>query len=236
MNKKLNSKGEVLFDEQIGTCYPLGGEKVKISKADMNKIKSIEPPGITLIGFKPQSLIKPYHNIRTSYFIYPDEEHVSGSSQFFDALIDQLTETNQVAIVKLVPRNNQEMRFAALFPQKEAYDPEDHYQTAPGFNMVILPYADDIVNFNGTKTVIKPQPVSSELVQVTKLLINNLTVHDFDFRDFENPSLQKFYSHLQAHALNDTDVVEREDLLKPDVEGFNRVKDISDLVKEVAME
>lgn len=50
--------------------------------------------------------------------------------------------------------------------------------------MVILPYADDIVNFAGTKTIVKPQPISSELVQVTKLLINNLTVPDFDFRDF----------------------------------------------------
>ena len=53
----------------------------------MNKIKSIEKPGITLIGFKPRSFIKPYHNIRTSYFIYPDEEHVTGSSQFFDGLL-----------------------------------------------------------------------------------------------------------------------------------------------------
>ena len=54
----------------------------------MNKIKSIEPPGITLVGFKPKSLIKSYHNIRTSYFLYPDEEHIAGSQQFFDALID----------------------------------------------------------------------------------------------------------------------------------------------------
>lgn len=116
--KKLNTKGEALFDEQVGSYYPLGGEKIRISKEDMNKIKSIENPGITLVGFKPKSLIKPYHNIRTSYFLYPDEEHVAGSQQFFDALIDQLTESNQVAIVKIMPRNNQEIRFAALFPQK----------------------------------------------------------------------------------------------------------------------
>lgn len=72
--------------------------------------------------------------------------------------------------------------------------------------MVILPYADDIVNFAGTKTIVKPTPLSSPLVQVTKLLINNLTVQNFDLRDFENPSLQKFYSHLQAHALNEESV------------------------------
>jgi len=50
--------------------------------------------------------------------------------------------------------------------------------------MIILPYADDIANFAGNKTIVKPDNVSSELVQVTKLLINNLTVKNFDLRDF----------------------------------------------------
>ena len=50
--------------------------------------------------------------------------------------------------------------------------------------MVILPYADDIVNFNGNKTVVEPQKCSAELIQTTKLLINSLTVRNFDFRDF----------------------------------------------------
>ena len=90
-----------------------------------------------------------------------------------------------------------------MFPQEEKYDEEDHFQTPPGFNMVILPFAEDIVNFLGDKTIVKPSPVSTELIQVTKLLINNLTINHFDFRDFENPALQKFYSHLQAHALNE---------------------------------
>lgn len=57
----------------------------------MNKIKGLKKPGLTLIGFKPRKLIKPYHNLRPSYFLYPDEDHVVGSIQFFDALIDELT-------------------------------------------------------------------------------------------------------------------------------------------------
>lgn len=96
-----------MFDGQIGTYYPLGGEKVKFSKEDMNKVKNIEPPGMTLIGFKPKKLIKPYHNLRTSYFLYPDEDHVTGSSQFCDSLINELTDRNLVGIAKIVPRNNQ---------------------------------------------------------------------------------------------------------------------------------
>jgi hypothetical protein len=39
----------------------------------MAKIKGLEEPGITLIGFKPEKYIKPYHNLRPSYFLYPDE-------------------------------------------------------------------------------------------------------------------------------------------------------------------
>lgn len=33
-----------------------------------------------LIGFKPRSKLKLYHNYRPSYFLYPDEFRVKGSS------------------------------------------------------------------------------------------------------------------------------------------------------------
>ena len=72
ITKKLNSKGEILFDGVVGSYYPLGGEKIKITKEDMNKIKNLEPPGMNLVGFKPKALIKHYYNLRTSYFLYPD--------------------------------------------------------------------------------------------------------------------------------------------------------------------
>ena len=39
----------------------------------MNKIKNLEEPGMTLMGFKPKTYIKPYYNLRSSYFLYPDE-------------------------------------------------------------------------------------------------------------------------------------------------------------------
>ena len=96
-----------MYNEQIGTFYPLGGEKIPLTKADVAKLKSIEEPGIVLIGFKPERFIKPHYNLRTSYFLYPDEEYVGGSSQFFDALIDELKSKNLIGIVKVLPRANQ---------------------------------------------------------------------------------------------------------------------------------
>jgi ATP-dependent DNA helicase 2 subunit 1 len=62
---------------------------------------------MTLVGFKPRKMIKPYHNLRPSYFVYPDEEHVNGSSQFCDSLINELVERDLVGVIKLVPRNSQ---------------------------------------------------------------------------------------------------------------------------------
>ncbi len=230
--KRMNSKGDVLFETQIGSYYPLGGEKIRFTKDDMNKIKNFESPGLTLVGFKPKDKLKVFHNLRTSYFVYPDEERVAGSSSFSDALIKGMIEKELIGIVKLVPRNNQELRFAALMPQKEKYDPEDHFQTPPGFHLIVLPFADDIVNFVGNKTESLPAEISRELLGVTKLLINNLTIKDFDFRNFENPSLQKFYTYLQAHALNDKDVRVLNDLLQPDHEGFKKYSNVISLVQE----
>jgi len=42
------------------------------------------------MGFKPSSALKAYHNYRSSYFVYPDEEHVVGSSSMMDALIKEM--------------------------------------------------------------------------------------------------------------------------------------------------
>ena len=69
--------------------------------------------------------------------------------------------------------------------------------------MVFLPFADDLVNFVGEKTVAQPQTISGDLVDATKCFINNTTVENLDLRNFENPALQKFYSHIQANALNE---------------------------------
>jgi ATP-dependent DNA helicase 2 subunit 1 len=50
----------------------LADERIILTKEDITKIKRLRKPGITLVGFKPKKLIKPYHNLRPSYFLYPD--------------------------------------------------------------------------------------------------------------------------------------------------------------------
>lgn len=82
----------------------LGGEKIKISKEDIALIKGLEEPGMHLVGFKPSSDLKAYHNYRSSYFVYPDEHRVKGSSQSFHALISQMIAKDKIAIVRFIAR------------------------------------------------------------------------------------------------------------------------------------
>jgi hypothetical protein len=58
-----------------------------MTKKDVGAIKGLEEPGLALVGFKPRACLKAKLNYRTSYFLYPDEDTVAGSSAFFDALL-----------------------------------------------------------------------------------------------------------------------------------------------------
>jgi len=54
---------------------------------------------------------------------------------------------------------------------------------------------------------------------------------NFDSRNFENVTIQKFYSGLQALALGDDEQEEVEDCLKPDAEGMKQYEPLIDNFK-----
>lgn len=128
-----------------------------------------------------------------------------------------MVEKDQVAIVKIVPRKTSSVRFAALLPQLETFD-KDHFQTPAGFNMVFLPYADDMRRPDQIKTDTINEPSAAQLA-AAKLLINSVSA-DTDCRNFENPAIQTFYTRLQAIALDEKKPEEVEDLLQPDEESY----------------
>lgn len=135
----------VLYRNQIGTFYPLGGEKVRMTRKDMQQIKNFSEGGMQLLGFKDRSYLKVYHNIRHSYFIFPDEKKATGSSQCTDALLKEMIRKDKVAIVKFAPRENSQVRLCALVPQEERTDMDGDGQGHPaGFQLIALPYADDL--------------------------------------------------------------------------------------------
>lgn len=61
-------------------------------------------------------------------------------------------------------------------------------------------------------------------------MIKNLSI-DFDSKNFENASLQKFYAGLQALALDEDEPEPVEDLLEPDYEGMKALQPVIDKFK-----
>ena len=215
--------GGELYPEQVGTYQLYGNKKIIFSKEEMNKIKFLEEPGMKLLGFKSIESIKPYYNIRESYFIYPNELYSNGSGKLIDALIKQMLNKNKCAIVKFISREGSAIKLCALIPQAEKYD-EDYFQTPPGFNMIVLPWADDIrsnsdIMAKNPKELPQPSDTQNELA---KKIIKKMNI-SFDCRAFENYELQKFYATLQALALEEENIEPIEDTLQPSEEGLEKV-------------
>ena len=215
--------GSELYPEQVGTYQLYGNKKIPFTKEEMGKIKFLEEPGMKLMGFKSIDSIKPYYNLRESYFIYPNELYSNGSSKLIDALIKQMLNKNKCAIVKFVAREGSVIKLCALLPQAEKYD-EDYFQTPPGFNMIVLPWADDI---RSNSVIMAKFPkdlpeVNDEECELAKKLIKKMNI-SFDCRAFENYELQKFYATLQALALDEPSEEPVEDTLQPNEEGLEKV-------------
>ncbi len=57
-------------------------------------------------------------------------------------------------------------------------------------------------------------------ITAAKLLVKTLSKDDLDCRNFENPSIQTFFTRLQEIALTERHMEPIEDLLLPDEEGM----------------
>lgn len=227
-NYKCNETSNSLYRSQIGTHFPVRDKKVIISENDMKKIKHFEDPGMRLLGFKSRTSLKVYQNIRPSYFIYPDEKVMRGSSQTFHAMIKSLVKKEKIAIVRFVAREGAMVRFCALIPQEESSPQMNRIgqYTPPGFHLIFLPFSEDtrdIEEFLSRKENL-PQP-DKEDARIAKLFVMNMGIN-FDSRNFENPNVQKFYSGLQSIALKEAEPEEVQDTLEPDYEGMEKMKPV----------
>jgi ATP-dependent DNA helicase 2 subunit 1 len=138
-------------------------------------------------------------------------------------MIKQMLNKNKCAIVKFVSREGSVVKICALIPQAEKYD-EDYFQTPPGFNMIILPWADDI---RSNSEIMAKYPkelpkVNEEQSELAKKIIKKMNI-SFDCRAFENVELQKFYSTLQALALEENKIEQVDDTMQPHTEGLEKV-------------
>uniref|UniRef100_A0A3Q3E8T1 DNA helicase n=1 Tax=Labrus bergylta TaxID=56723 RepID=A0A3Q3E8T1_9LABR len=222
--------GSLLLPSEIKKAMTYGKKQIVMEKDEVDAIRKFEDPGLFLIGFKPMEALERHHHIRPAVFLYPEEGEVKGSACLFSALMTKCSEKNVFALCRCIARRNLSPRFVALVPQKEQVDEGKVQITPPGFNVIYLPYADDM------RTLDTPQCPSASQTQVDKMkeIVAKLR---FKYRSdaFENPVIQQHYRNLEALALDMMAPEDTEDLIMPKVDQIDRrlgplVEEFKDLV------
>ncbi len=67
-----------------------------------SQLKRVQTKGLHLIGFRPITDLQPWHQIRSSYFVYPNEKYRPGSTAAFVALYKQLGRKRRMAVCSYV--------------------------------------------------------------------------------------------------------------------------------------
>uniref|UniRef100_K3WYY1 Ku domain-containing protein n=1 Tax=Globisporangium ultimum (strain ATCC 200006 / CBS 805.95 / DAOM BR144) TaxID=431595 RepID=K3WYY1_GLOUD len=222
--------GAYVTADQIKTCIDYGGKRVYFSRDDVLQIKHYDAPGLQLICFKPITSLKWNNNTRAPYFIYPAEGYIEGSTKAFVALLNSMVKKQKYALARLIARKSSEPRLVALVPQEEVNDELGQVQPS-GFNIIFLPYLDDIRDI----PVETAERGKYEQIDAAKALISKLKLTEVP--SFENPDLQKHYSSVQALALGEEELEfdETKDSTLPDEEGFGQadVKNAIETFKDV---
>ncbi|KAM3860056.1 X-ray repair cross-complementing protein 6 [Diretmus argenteus] len=222
--------GSVLLPCALKKAQVYAKKQIVMENEEVVAMKKFDDPGIVLIGFKPMEKLKLHHHIRPSVFLYPEEDKVTGSACVFTALLKKCSERNVFALCRYTERRNQPPRFVALVPQREEADQAQIQVTPPGFNVIFLPFADDI------RTLDIPHCPIASGVQVDKMkqIVSKLR---FKYRNdaFENPVIQQHYRNLEALALDMMAPEDTEDLIMPKVDQMDRrlgplVEEFKDLV------
>lgn len=135
--------GAYVTQNQVKKYIDFGGKRVYFSRDDVVEIKHYDAPSLQLICFKPLTTLKWNANIRASYFIYPCDGYIEGSSVAFMSLLTAMKNKQKYALARLIARRSSEPRLVALVAQEEENDELGQVQPS-GFNVIFLPYLDDI--------------------------------------------------------------------------------------------
>jgi ATP-dependent DNA helicase 2 subunit 1 len=154
-------------------------------------------------------------------------------------------ELDRLVLCRWTARRGSPPRLVALLPQAEKLDEIGTQIKASGFNMIILPFADDIRHLrfdaddNDNEKVREATVASHEQIDKAKALITKLVLPGGAFNpdSYDNPVLQSHYANLQALALDQEIDGQLEDCTLP---AYDRIKlraqqEISDFAQVIGL-
>uniref|UniRef100_A0A1J3H951 ATP-dependent DNA helicase 2 subunit KU70 n=1 Tax=Noccaea caerulescens TaxID=107243 RepID=A0A1J3H951_NOCCA len=224
-----------IMQEPIQRIQPYINQNIKFTTEELSQIKRISTGHLRLLGFKPLSCLKDYHNMKPSTFLYPSDKEVIGSTRAFIALHRSMLQLGRFAVAFY--GSTTPPRLVALIAQDEI-ESDGGQVEPPGMNMIYLPYSNDIrdVEELHSKPGVAAPRASDDQLKKASALMRRLELKDFSVCQFANPALQRHYAMLQAIALDENDIRETRDETLPDEEGMKRpavVKAIEEFKKSV---
>ncbi|KAI3918697.1 hypothetical protein MKX01_042017, partial [Papaver californicum] len=196
-------------------------ENIKFSTDELPEIKRVSTGHLRLLGFKPLSCLKDYHNLRPSTFLFPSDEEIIGSTSTFIALHRSMLRLGRYAIA--FHGSSSHPQLVALVAQEEITSPSGQVEP-PGMHMIYLPYSDDIRNIEEQfmdANSVTPRATDDQIKKAAAL-VKRVDLKDFAVCQFANPALQRHYAILQALALDEDEMPELNDETLPDKQGMSR--------------
>uniref|UniRef100_A0A2K6U8B0 Ku domain-containing protein n=1 Tax=Saimiri boliviensis boliviensis TaxID=39432 RepID=A0A2K6U8B0_SAIBB len=206
-----SNTGSLLLPSDTKRSQILWESQIILEKEEIQELNLLDNPGLMLVGFKPLVLLKKHHYPRPSLFMYPEESLVIGSSTLFSNLLIKCLE--------------KEVEHSPSYFVEEELDDQKIQVTPPGFQLVLLPFADVKRKMSFTEKVM----ATPEQVDKMKAIIPKL---HFTYRSdsFENLVLQQHLKNLESLVLDLMEAEQAVNLTLPKVEAMN--KRLSSLVDE----
>ncbi|XP_073280098.1 ATP-dependent DNA helicase 2 subunit KU70 [Primulina huaijiensis] len=196
-------------------------ENIMFSASELSEIKRVSTGHLRLLGFKPLSCLKDYHNLRPSTFVFPSDEEVIGSTCIFIAIYRSMLKLKRFAVAFY--GNPSHPQLVALVAQEEIRSGSGQVEP-PGMHMIYLPYSDDIRPIEELHTEANPiaARATDDQIKSASSLVKRVDLKQFSVCQFANPALQRHYAVLQALALDEDDMPDVRDETLPDEEGMAR--------------
>lgn len=125
--------GRKLLPGELFKYQEIGGQEVAFSAEELTTLKTLVPPGLRLLGFKPIETLPPRCFVKCCVFLSPSDDVIKGSTKLFRALWEKCLEKGVYALCTLTYRRKVAPRYVALVPQTDDIDGKD------GFRIVYVP-------------------------------------------------------------------------------------------------
>ncbi|XP_050230179.1 ATP-dependent DNA helicase 2 subunit KU70 [Mercurialis annua] len=211
-----------LIHESPKLAHAYKNENIMFSVDELSEIKRISTGQLRLLGFKPLSCLKDYHNLRPPTFVFPSDKELIGSTSIFIALHRSMLRLKRFAVA--FQGGSSHARLVALVAQDEIVTGGGQVEP-PGMHMIYLPYCDDIRDIDEefpSESNAGVAHASDDQIKKAAALIKRVDLKDFSVCQFSNPALQRHYAVLQALALEEDEMPECKDETLPDEAGMAR--------------